>query len=52
MVELSVGQDDTLDRYMAIAIGCVAVELLYLVPDVGRCIEEEPVRAIGTYRDG
>ena len=52
MVELSVGQDDTLDRYMAIAIGCVAVELLYLVPDIRRRVEKKPVRSVGADGDG
>jgi hypothetical protein len=37
---------------MPIAAGRVTVELLYLVPDIGRCIEEEPVRAVGTDGDG
>ena len=52
MIELGIGEDHALDGHVAIAVGHVAIELQHLVPDVGRCIEEEPVRAIGTYRDG
>ena len=47
VVQFSIGEHDALDGHVAIAGGRMAVELLHLVPDVGRCIEEEPVRPVG-----
>jgi hypothetical protein len=52
VIELGIGEDHAFDGHVAIAVGRMPVELLHLVPDIGRCIKEEPVRAVGADRDG
>ena len=47
VIQFRIGEHDPLDGHVAIACRRVAVELLHLVPDIGRRVEEEPVRAVG-----
>ena len=47
VVQLGVGEHDALDRHVAVCLRALAVEQLQLVPHVGRCVEQEPVRPVG-----